>query len=490
MVFLSMISLSLQGQQVLPPQQEKASPETKYIEAKKLQMIGQLDRAIEAFEALYKEDRQNDVVAFDLARAYDVKGDVLLTRKYIESALKNKPENVWYNDFYATFLLKADEYRTAITPLDLLIAANPLEIKYYDMAIEASIGLKDKALGQKYLDQLKNKFGTSERVLTRMFEYFDVSNDERALNTANDLIAKYPNDKNYLKLKARWLNQHNRKAEAIAVFKEVLVLDPNDTDANLVVLETTNKTDEKGNAYLRSLLPIIKNSNIDIDNKVKELIPFLKEMALNNDTSLVAALLELGKKLTLTHPKEAKAHAFYADVLYNAGQDQNAIAQYEKTLTLDDTNFKVWEQLLALCSTLDLKEKSLKYSYAAYDLFPNQASAYLYYAKSLISDNKMDDAIEILNEGGLVAAGNKVVQSKMETAKAQAYLKGSKFEQAKAAVDKALTLSENKNALAYEVLGDYFYLTNKPEDAKNAYLKSQTLGNVGIKEKLFMRGIH
>ncbi|MBP7644019.1 MAG: hypothetical protein KA767_11810, partial [Saprospiraceae bacterium] len=86
--------------------------------------------------------------------------------------------------------------------------------------------------------------------------------------------------------------------------------------------------------------------------------------------------------------------------------------------------------------------------------------------------------------------GNKVVQSKMETAKAQAYLKGSKFDQAKAAVDKALTLSENKNALAYEVLGDYFYLTNKPEDAKNAYLKSQTLGNVGIKEKLFMRGIH
>ena len=57
MVFLSMI-MSLRGQQILPPQQEKASPETKYIEAKKLQMIGQLDRAIEAFEALYKENRQ------------------------------------------------------------------------------------------------------------------------------------------------------------------------------------------------------------------------------------------------------------------------------------------------------------------------------------------------------------------------------------------------------------------------------------------------
>ncbi len=480
----------MQGQQIVPPQQEKASPETKYIEAKKLQMIGQLDRAIEAFETLYKEDRQNDVVAFDLAKAYDAKGDVLLTRKYIESALKNKPENIWYNDFYASFLLKADEYRTAIGPLDFLITSNPLEIKYHDMAIEASIGLKDKVLGQKYIDQLKNIFGTSERVLTRTFEYYDVTNDERALTTANDLILKYPNNKNYLKLKARWLNQHNRKEEAIAVFKEVLRVDPNDTDANLVVLETTNKTDEKGNAYLRSLLPIIKNSNIDIDNKVKELIPFLKEMALNNDTSLVAALLELGEKLTLTHPKEAKAHAFYADVLYNAGQDQNAISQYEKTLSLDDTNFKVWEQLLALCASLDQKEKSLKYSYEAYDLFPNQAPAYLYYAKSLISGNKIDEAIGILTEGGLVAAGNKVIQSKMETTKAEAYLKVSKFDLAKSAVDKALALSENKNALAYEVLGDYYSLTNKPEDAKNAYLKSQTLGNVGIKEKLFMRGIH
>ena len=248
--------------------------------------------------------------------------------------------------------------------------------------------------------------------------------------------------------------------------------------------------EEKGNAYLRSLLPIIKNSNVDIDNKIKELMPFLKEMALNNDTSLVSALLEIGDRLALTHPTEAKAHAFFADVLYNAGQDQNALKQYEKTIELDDTNYQVWEQLLTLYSNLGNKEKLAKYAYEAYDLFPNKPSAYLYYAKSLILNDKAADAVGILDEGMLVSANNKVVGSKIQTAKAEAFIKLSEIDKAKIAIDKAIELSDDKNAMAYEILGDYFDLKNQPNEAKQAWLKSEALGNTAIKEKLFMRGIH
>ena len=209
-------TVSAQG---VPGGVEKKSIDVQFIEAKKLQLIGQLDRAIESFESIYKENRQNDAVAFELAKAYDDKGDVLLTRKYIESAIKANPENIWYNDFYAGFLLKTDELAAAKSPIAFLVAKAPNELKYYDMAIGMSLDLNDASLGQQYIILLRENFGNTEPALTRIFEYYDASKDARALGIVNELIAKYPANKNYLKLKGRWLQQNGRKEEGIGVFK-------------------------------------------------------------------------------------------------------------------------------------------------------------------------------------------------------------------------------------------------------------------------------
>lgn len=464
-------------------------PAAKFIDAKKLQLTGQRDKAIEAFETLYKADRQNDAVAFELAKLYDDKSDVLLTRKYIESALRSSPDNLYYNDFYAHFLFKTEEYEKVFKPLDILLQNYKDDLSYIDLGLDAAIRLKDKAAGNKYLGILLEHYGKSEKALTRTFEYYDQTADPRAESVLLELTDRYASNKSYLKLLASWYASHQQKDRSIETYRKVLEIDPNDTDANLVVLETSQKTEEQGIAYLRSLFPLIKNPSIDLDAKIRELLPFLRQASQQRDSALILALSDAGEQLILVHPTEAKAHAFYADVLWNGGQAQNAVRQYEKTLDLDDTNWEIWEQLMSIYLQNEDNVKLESKAYEAYDLFPNQVLAYYFYGKALINNKKAAEAIEVANEGSLVAAGNATALSKLETVKAESALLQQKPEVAKKSIDLALQYSQNQNPMAVKLLGDYLNQTGAREEAQKAWKQAMDMGYQFSKEQLFMRGI-
>ena len=488
LIFGLLLAVTLHGQRMDPAKPE-ADPDARFIDAKGLQLTGQNDKAIAAFEAIYKVDRLNDVVAFELAKLYDQKNDVLLTRKYIESAIRNAPTNLYYNDFYASFLFKTEEFDKVSGPLDILLNAYPDDLKYLDLGLDASIRLRDKKMGEKYISILSQQYGMSEKALTRTFEYYDQINDSRAEKSLLELTSRYASNKDYLKLLASWYASHGQKDKSIQTYRKVLEMDPNDTDANLVVLETSKKTEEQGTAYLRSLLPLIKNPSIDIDAKIKELLPFLKEAALNKDSILISALKDAGENICLVHPKEAKAHALYADILFNANQLQNAVKQYEKTLELDDTNWEIWEQLLSIYLQSEEYQKMNVKAYVAYDLFPNKPMAYFFYSKSLNENQKPTEALEVANEGIMVAGGNSTDLSKLETIRAEAYLKQLKPEMAKKSIDAALNWSNKQNPVAFKLLGDYFELTGAKEEAEKAWKTAIDMGYVSSKEQLNLRGV-
>lgn len=488
LLIIMMITIAVQGQQA-GSEKPEVDPYAKFIDAKKLALTGQPEKAITAFEAIYKSDRLNDAVAFELAKLYEAKGDVLLSRKYIESALRNSPQNIYYNDFYTSFLFKTEEFEKVEAPLEILLTKYPDDLRYLDMGIDAAISLKNKKLGEAYLARLSQQYGKSEKALTRIFEYYDQTKDPRAEASLLEITDRFSTNKSYLKMLASWYAKENKRDKSIEAYRKVLQLDPNDTDANLVVLETSNKTEEQGLAYVRSLMPLIKNTSIDLDAKIKELMPFLKEVAQNKDSSLITALKEIGENLTLAHPREAKAHAFYADALLNAGLTSNAVKQYEKTLELNDTNFDIWEQLMNLYIQRADYQKFESVAYKAYDLFPNKPMAYFFYGKALISNNKAQDALEISDEGLMVSSGNGLFISKLETIKAEAFLSQKKTDQAKLSIDKAMESSNKQNPIAFKLLGDYLEQTGDHAEAVKAWQTASNMGYVTLQQELFMRGI-
>ena len=101
---LSLTAFPLSAQHRLTDQVPD-DPEEKFTNAQREMLIGRPDKAISIYEELYRENRENAAVAFELAKAYYQKKDLLLTEKYAKLATEKAPTNRWMAAFLLPFSL-------------------------------------------------------------------------------------------------------------------------------------------------------------------------------------------------------------------------------------------------------------------------------------------------------------------------------------------------------------------------------------------------
>jgi tetratricopeptide (TPR) repeat protein len=197
-------------------------------------------------------------------------------------------------------------------------------------------------------------------------------------------------------------------------------------------------------------------------------------------------LITLCDKLVIAHPNDAKAHAIYGDVLMNNDNVTAAIRQYEKTLSLNDRNFMVWEQLMYGLEIVENYDEMARVSTNAIDLFPNQAISYYFNGKALTAKNDFKKAMSSLDEASLISSGNVSIESRVQTVKGEIYLKQKNYTKAMESADQAITLSKQKNSMAYELKGDIYKEQNDLKKAAIAWQSSKDLGNntVRLAEKI------
>ena len=98
-------------------------------------------------------------------------------------------------------------------------------------------------------------------------------------------------------------------------------------------------------------------------------------------------MLEIGNKLVLTHPDDAKAYSLYGDVLFHTGNMEGAIQRYEQTLQKKKKVFSVWDQLMYAYFETAETGKLAKLSNDAIDFFPTRHP--LIFTTALLLPGKM-----------------------------------------------------------------------------------------------------
>lgn len=451
--------------------------EEKFADAQREMLIGKIDKAIAIYEELYKENRTSSGVAFELAKAYSQKNDFYAVEKYAKVAIANDATNPWLLSFYANYLKNNNRPGSAAEYYTKLITLQPKNVENYRLLAQCHMAQNkvNDAIGAYNLQELH--LGPSMEIYQARFDLYDKENNlEGALAQIDHLIKKYPKEKAFLKAKARTLTRNNKMAEAMALYQKVLEIDAEDTDANLAMLAKADDT-SKPQAYLMALLPIITNQSVDIDAKIKELMPYVRNLDNGNNTEVRSALMELANKLVLTHPTEAKAYALQGDILWNAGDVEGAVDKFEKTIKLNDKNFAIWDQLMLIYHETMEYEKLYQLCNQALDLYPNQASVYYFLSLASSHKNIVTEAISAAEEGSLVCGGNKINLSRIKTAMAKALILKKEYQNAQKNLDEAMSLSENKNGFAYEIQGDLFQAQGQQMKASENWKKSLSLGN-------------
>lgn len=445
--------------------EDEIAIQDKFVEAKKYTLIGRFEKSEEILKQLYNDDRKNPAIATELSKVYGYMEDPFNEYKYAKTAYDNASDNEYVIINYATICMDQEKFEDAIPALQKLVALSPSSEVYADKLAMCYLQKNEASSALTTYSNLEEKIGITENVSRRKYEIYEILGQKsNALKELEKLSEAFPLEIRYLHNLASYYTTLGMDQEALETYKKILELDINDASANMAI--TASETgDGDDNNYLRSLTPVIENKSIQVDRKVLELVPFIDQLNTEYDQELADALIMLSEKITIIHPSEPKAFALYGDILLNTGRAKDAEKAYEKTLSINDKVYPVWEGLMESYSESENIEKLLEVSTNALDLFPNKASAYMYYGRANTRTKNYDEAIDLLNEGIFVSGKNIYFKSNILAELARAYAGKEQMEMAQDKVDSALEISGGKNGLALEIFGDILYQQGNVEAA-------------------------
>ena len=175
--------------------------------------------------------------------------------------------------------------------------------------------------------------------------------------------------------------------------------------------------------------------------------------------------IELATTTTEVHPTEAKAFAMLGDIYTIGVEKTKAREAYLKTCKLDNSEFKVWQQIVFLDSELDDNKSLAEHSSQALEIFPNQ-SIFWYFngiANHMLKNHK--EAAEALEQGKKLTADNPEMTLQFYTLLGDVYNSLKEYKKSSDAYEYVLT-QDSSNA---HVLNNYsYYLSLRNEDLEKA----------------------
>lgn len=444
-----------------------------FINAEQEKILGNYENAAFLFKEVLKRDGDNHASAYELARIYDILNDDEKAIKSAKLAVNLDDTNVWYKSFLADLYKKTGQDLKAADIYENLVKEEPNNDYYYFRWAYFLVRGNQINQAVKVYDNLEKRMGINEEVVRRKHAlYVGSGNNKKAIKEYQRLISAFPENLDYYHLLAGFYKELGQPKEALDVYHQIIRLDNTDPEAKMGIAEAENKgnSDEK---ILSAFKESFADPDIDIDTKIKKLFPYIHKVADTGDKDLATATLELSTILEETHPNEAKAFSISGDLFYYAGQKEEALKKYQKTVSLNENVFLVWEQMMNIHSEAKAYEKLEEVSEEVMDLFPNQPRAYYFYA---LARNKQKDhkgAISICEQALLMVGQDARLKFDIHALMGMAYFKLRKYQESETAYEDALKLNPN----APSVLNEYSHTLSERGEKLNKAKEMSDLAN-------------
>ncbi len=420
--------------------EEEVERQTRFIEADRDRILGNFEEAAEQLIKLRDEEPDNPVFAFSLARVYAGQEQFVEAVTLVREALEQDPENTWYLEYLAGLYEQQEANRQAAEVYQELLSQHPDNEEYYNRQAYFLVraGAVEDAL--RVYDRLEERFGLSEELIRRKHAlYLGLGDKDKAAAQLQRLIEAFPTDTEYRHMLATFYEEMDEPEKAREVYARILEIDPDDAAAQLSL---AGEAQPQGGdqEYLNSLRPVFERPDVELDIKIQRLIPIVQKVAETGDVALGDAALELTGILDQVHPDAAKVSATEGDLFFYTGRYAEAIGKYETTLSLDDTVFPVWEQLLNALFHEGRTEALFERAEEAMDLFPNKPIAYYYYGVASRELDDPDEALYAFEQALLMSAADPSLTFLVQAQLGQVYDQLGQFERSEAAFAGALEI--------------------------------------------------
>ncbi len=380
--------------------------------------------------------------------------------QYAEAALKGEPNNKWYRVLLAECYASIRDYDRAADMFNELRKQHPENIDFYfDVAfLYKNLGKIDEAI--EVLDDLEKTIGKEESVLLEKQKLYMMQNKvDKAAGEVRKLIDAYPSRTNYYNLLAELYLVNKRQEEADAVYRELMLVDPDNPFGQLAMVDKLEKEGKSAEAD-KMLRKVFANPAMTTTRKVQLL---MLRYNLNDPAGGNADLdeaLDLTELMIKAHPNESRVFAIKGDLLYNRGDRGEAAVEYRKAVDLDPNNLPIWEQIFFLDIELGDNKALVEDTNRAKELFPNIALPYYFNGIGLNRQGQHEAAIKSLKRALIIGDENKTMVADIYSQIGESYNSLKKYDKSDENFDKALELDPD-NAI---VLNNYSYYLSLRRD--------------------------
>jgi len=402
-------------------------------------LAGNFDEALTSFEAAIQLDPLQDAPHYAMSEIYLEKGDRLKSAQHMEQAGKLDPSNLYYVQELAYLNYEKGEFKRSLTYFEQLLADQPANIDFLYGYAECLVQLGKTADAIKALDKTEAQLGIFPEIATQKFNlYLKLKKDQLALKEIEKAREIFPTDPQLLGVLIDYYFQHDQD-KAIDMLAELARVDPENGRAHMALSEIY-RSQKRMDLFYTHLKLAIPCKDIGIDEKMKALIG-LQEM----NYKLTQRELEMALLLVKTYPTEAKSYSLLGDYYMQLGKESDALTNYRKALEFDKNLYPIWKQVLMLAYSTMQFETLYSDAKACVEVFPAMPLPYLLGGIGANQTKRHDAALELLEIGRDLAAGDKAMLGEFLAQEGESYFAKKDYNTAQLKYEEALKVDSSSN---------------------------------------------
>jgi tetratricopeptide (TPR) repeat protein len=374
--------------------------ENYFVDGNKYFMLENYDKAIDYFRKALNINPNSAVVHFKIADSYLLQNKDIEALPFAIRAVELNDTNKYYYLALADAYQKLNKIDDATRTLQKMLKKAPNSAEH----IESLIGIYlyqskfDDAL--KAIDKFENVYGFNEEIsFQRQQIYLRQNKLNDAFAEAKKLADYFPENLNFEANLAQLYFSNNKVEDAEKTCKSILKKDNNHPQANLIMSDIykSRKQEDKSREHLKIAF---KNPEMNIDGKIAILVSFIRMLP---NPEIYESTKELALITTEIHPNDFKSHSLIADLYIIGMERDNALKSYNRALELDNSHFKIWQQVIFINSELNDNKSLIKNTEKALEIFPNQTIFWYFNGMANYLEKNNENAAESLEQGAKLA---------------------------------------------------------------------------------------
>ena len=385
-----------------PTERDRQVSEALFLDGMKYFMLEDYQQALQLFQKAYTVTPDNAAINYKIGETYLHLQNAEAALPFAKAAIALEKQNPYYYLLAAQLHAEQKQFDQAAQAYNDLLSNVPDSEEYLFNLADLYLSQSRYEDALKTYERIEKQFGEMEQLhVNRQQIYLRQKNIGKAIEEGNKLLASNPTEIRYFLAQAELLNASKKPDEAIAILDKALRLEPNNPFAHLMLSDLNR---QKGNmaAAEKAVTTAFESPELDIDTRVRILVDFIRQLP---NPEIEGVALELADLTIAAHPEEAKAYAVAGDLQTITGKKELARDNYLKAVKLDDSHFKIWQQIVLLDAELSQAEAMVDHSESALELFPNQAVFWFYNGTGHLITKDYAKAVKSLEHGKRLSAG-------------------------------------------------------------------------------------